>query len=102
MSSVFYSLDPVRDRGWMADAVLGLAAGLLSALLVAVPQIMSEPHAPKGVTFTTEQKDEMRAERFRGAIPTSALGAVIAGFAAYQFYRKLLELRLKEGIESKG
>jgi hypothetical protein len=82
-----------------ARVVLGLAAGLLSALLIAVPQIMAEPHPPKGVTFTPDQREEMQSERFKTAIPTSVFGALIAGFAADQFYRKLLELKLKESLE---
>lgn len=75
---------------------LGLVAGLLAALLVAVPQVTADPHIPEGVAMTAAQKEVMKTERLRGAIPPATFGALLAGFAADQFFRKVKELKLKE------
>jgi hypothetical protein len=58
----------------------------------------AEPKLPDKFTAiaTARDKDQMQAERLRSTIPTSILGALLAGFLLDQFYRKVQELKLKD------
>lgn len=94
--------DLAEHRLEMADQpasmrlALGVIAGVLTALLVAIPQVTAESHLPERLRLTADEKAEMRSDRLTNCLPAAVFAALLAGFATDQFYRKLRDLKLKE------
>jgi hypothetical protein len=76
---------PRVARPTYLTVALGTVAGILSVLLIALPQLLAASRAP-----------EAKAVILAGVIPAALLTAFFAGFALDQFYRKLRNVELKD------